>query len=131
MHITFFSVLSLLLLLLFPFFHEWILYISFLPPSNNHSTKFTREYWQFWIKIRNRFYTYTGMPLVSKSEPNPALMLHEQIETILYWIEALCLENFKIRLPVTDQTSVIMGHSFVWSNLPFRDNKCEKCFQSL
>ena len=66
--------------------------------------------------IRNGFFTYTQMPLVSKSELNPALKLHEKIETILYLIDALLLENYKIRLPVTDQTLVIMfvllGKSF-------------------
>ena len=34
-------------------------------------------------------YTYTRMPPISKSEPNRALQLHKQIETILDLIEAL------------------------------------------
>ena len=66
-------------------------------------------------KIRNGFYTYTRTLPVSKSDPNNALKLHKQIETILDLIETLYLENFKIRLPVTDQTSVIVGSLFSWS----------------
>ena len=52
-------------------------------------------------------YMYTLTPQVSKSWPNAALKLHEQIETIKDLIGALYLENFKLRLPVTDQTFVI------------------------
>ena len=44
------------------------------------------------------------MPPVSKSRPNAALKLHKQIESILDLIGALELDNFKLRLPVTDQT---------------------------
>ena len=58
------------------------------------------------------FYTYTRTPLVSKSGPSDALKLLEQIETIKDLIGALHLENFKLRLPVTDQTSFIIGSRF-------------------
>ena len=40
-------------------------------------------------KIQNGFYTYTRTPPVSKSRPNAALKLHEQIESILGLIGAL------------------------------------------
>ena len=48
------------------------------------------------------------MPPVSESRPNAALKLQEQIESILDLIGALELENFKLRWPVTDQTSAII-----------------------
>ena len=34
-------------------------------------------------KVRNRFYTYTRMPLVSKIGSKPALKLRKQIKTVL------------------------------------------------
>ena len=52
-------------------------------------------------------YTYTRTQPVLKSKPNLALKLHGWIETILNLVRALQLANFKIRLPVTDQSDVI------------------------
>ena len=71
-------------------------------------------------KIRNGFYTYTLTPPVSKSDPKLALKFQEQIETILDLIETLYLENFKKRLPVTDQTSVIVRSLFFFSNFSLK-----------
>ena len=59
-------------------------------------------------EFQNGFYTHPGCCRYQRVNPNAALKLHEQIETILDLIGALELENFKLRLPVTDQTSVII-----------------------
>ena len=63
-------------------------------------------------KIQNRFYTYTRTPPVLKSKPNPALRLHERFKNTFINNRALYHEHGKLKLPVSDHTSVKFGSLF-------------------
>ena len=60
---------------------------------------------------------------MKRLKTNAALKLHEQIETVLGWIGALCLEKLKIKLPVTDQTSVIFWVTLFFPELKFSSER--------